>query len=34
VGSVDLPGGAASHPVVAGRILYVVSADGQLQAFR
>nr|WP_207186942.1 PQQ-like beta-propeller repeat protein [Rhodovulum imhoffii] len=32
--TVDLPGGAASRPVVAGRILYVVTAKGQLLAFR
>jgi len=32
--SVDLPGGAASNPVVAGRTLYIVSANGQLHAFR
>ena len=34
VGSVELPGGATSNPVVAGRTLYVVSRDGQLHAFR
>lgn len=34
VGTIELPGGAASHPVVAGRILYVVGGDGQLHAFR
>lgn len=33
-GSVALPGGATTAPVVAGRTLYVVSADGQLHAFR
>ncbi|MEJ6402360.1 PQQ-binding-like beta-propeller repeat protein [Yoonia sp. 2307UL14-13] len=33
-GAVALPGGAASHPVVAGQTLYVVSADGVLHAFR
>ncbi|MDZ7709246.1 MAG: PQQ-binding-like beta-propeller repeat protein [Roseovarius sp.] len=31
---VDLPGGAASNPVVAGGTLYVVSKKGQLLAFR
>lgn len=34
LGAAELPGGAASHPVVAGQILYVVSRDGQLLAFR
>lgn len=32
--SVELPGGATSAPVVAGRTLYVVSASGQLLAYR
>jgi outer membrane protein assembly factor BamB len=32
--TVDLPGGAASAPVVAGQTLYVVSKTGQLHAFR
>ncbi len=31
---IDLPGGAASGPVVAGETLYVVSKTGQLHAFR
>lgn len=31
---VALPGGAASHPVVAGNTLYVVDKTGQLVAFR
>lgn len=31
---VELPGGAATDPVVAGRTLYVVSKRGQLLAFR
>ncbi len=31
---VSLPGGAASNPVVAGQTLYIVSAKGQLHAFR
>jgi outer membrane protein assembly factor BamB len=30
----DLPGGAASSPIVAGGTLYVVSTKGQLLAFR
>ncbi|GGL57543.1 PQQ-like beta-propeller repeat protein [Wenxinia marina] len=34
VGAVPLPGGAASHPVVAGGVLYVVSSAGQLLAYR
>lgn len=34
VASVELPGGATSAPVVAGRTLYVVSANGQLLAYR
>ncbi len=34
VGQIDLPGGAASNPVVANGTLYVVSARGQLLAFR
>jgi outer membrane protein assembly factor BamB len=34
LGSVDLPGGAASDAVVAGQTLYVVSGNGQLHAFR
>ncbi len=34
IGTVDLPGGAASAPVVAGQTLYVVSKTGQLHAFR
>jgi outer membrane protein assembly factor BamB len=32
--AVDLPGGATTNPVVAGRTLYVVSKNGQLLAFR
>ncbi|MET4103160.1 outer membrane protein assembly factor BamB [Roseovarius sp. MBR-78] len=32
--TVDLPGGAASNPVVAGGTLYVLSKKGQLLAFR
>lgn len=34
VSSVEIPGGATSAPVVAGRTLYVVSASGQLLAYR
>lgn len=34
LGTVDLPGGAAANPVVAGGVLYVVSQRGQLVAFR
>lgn len=34
VASAELPGGAASGPAVAGGTLYVVSARGQLLAFR
>lgn len=33
-GMVDLPGGAASAPAFAGGVMYVVSANGQLHAFR
>ncbi|KAA2312784.1 quinoprotein [Pseudooceanicola sediminis] len=32
--SVPLPGGAASSPVVAGGVLYVLSKDGKLLAYR
>lgn len=31
---IDLPGGAATPPAVAGGTLYVVSSNGQLHAFR
>ncbi|MCU9846621.1 PQQ-like beta-propeller repeat protein [Defluviimonas sp. WL0024] len=34
VRTVELPGGAASAPAVAGGVLYVVSKSGTLQAFR
>ncbi|MFN3661723.1 PQQ-binding-like beta-propeller repeat protein [Yoonia sp.] len=34
IGTVNLPGGAASAPVVAGQTLYVISKTGQLHAFR
>ncbi|WP_340423323.1 PQQ-binding-like beta-propeller repeat protein [Yoonia sp. GPGPB17] len=34
IGQIDLPGGAASGPVIAGEALYVLSKNGQLHAFR
>jgi len=34
VAQVTIPGGATTAPVVAGGVLYVVSAKGQLHAFR
>lgn len=34
IGNAALPGGAASHPAVAGGVLYVVTKQGQLVAFR
>lgn len=34
VGTVEIAGGAASSPIVAGETLYVVSKSGQLHAFR
>ncbi|PJI92210.1 outer membrane protein assembly factor BamB [Yoonia maricola] len=34
IGEIDLPGGAASGPVVAGETLYVLNKNGQLHAFR
>lgn len=34
VASTEIPGGATSAPVVAGRTLYVVSSKGQLLAYR
>ena len=34
LGEIDLPGGAASGPVIANQTLYVVSKTGQLHAFR
>ena len=33
-GSVEIPGGATTAPVVAGGTLYLVSRKGQLHAFR
>jgi outer membrane protein assembly factor BamB len=32
--SVDIPGGAASHPAIVNGVLYIVSQKGQLLAFR
>lgn len=32
--TLDIPGGAASQPALAGGTLYIVSANGQLHAFR
>jgi outer membrane protein assembly factor BamB len=34
VGSSELPGGAASNPAVANRLLFVTSGDGRLNAYR
>jgi len=34
LGQLDLPGGAASNPVVAGQTLYVVTRRGELLAYR
>ena len=34
VSTVELPGGAAARPAVAGGVLYVVTKDGRLRAFR
>jgi outer membrane protein assembly factor BamB len=34
LGSVALPGGAASAPAIANGVLYVVNKNGQLLAFR
>jgi outer membrane protein assembly factor BamB len=34
LGSVDLPGGAAAPPALAGGVLYVATQRGQLLAFR
>ena len=34
VGQVELPGGAASNPIVVGGTLYIVNQNGQLLAFR
>ncbi|WP_415184334.1 PQQ-binding-like beta-propeller repeat protein [Phaeovulum sp.] len=34
IGQADIPGGAASAPVIAGQVLYVMGRKGQLHAFR
>ena len=34
ISTVDVPGGATTNPVVVGGVLYVVSTNGQLHAFR
>lgn len=34
IGTAEVPGGATTAPIVAGGVLYVVSAKGQLHAFR
>ncbi|WP_420859356.1 PQQ-binding-like beta-propeller repeat protein [Marivivens marinus] len=34
IGQVEIPGGAASNPVVAGQVLYLLNTRGQLLAFR
>ncbi|QCO54507.1 quinoprotein [Pseudorhodobacter turbinis] len=34
VGTVELPGGAAAAPAFAGGVMYIVSQNGQLHAFR
>ena len=34
VGSAEIPGGASSNPVFAGGVMYVVSAKGELYAYR
>ncbi|MDH5529511.1 MAG: PQQ-binding-like beta-propeller repeat protein, partial [Paracoccaceae bacterium] len=34
ISTLEMAGGAASAPVVAGRTLYVVTQNGQLHAFR
>ncbi|WP_238364412.1 PQQ-like beta-propeller repeat protein [Mesobacterium pallidum] len=34
IGQVDIPGGASSAPVVAGGVMYIVNARGQLLAYR
>jgi len=33
-GTVEIPGGAVTNPVVAGNTLYLVTTNGQLLAFR
>ncbi|MEO8532087.1 MAG: PQQ-binding-like beta-propeller repeat protein, partial [Deltaproteobacteria bacterium] len=34
IGQTELPGGAASNPVIVGGTLYVVNQNGQLLAYR
>jgi hypothetical protein len=34
VGSVAVPGGAAADPALAGGMMFVVTGNGQLLAFR
>lgn len=34
VGTLDVPGGAAAHPIVVGDTLLVISAEGRLHAYR
>ena len=34
LGSINIPGGAASQPAIANGVLYVVSLDGRLHAFQ
>ncbi|MEP5758948.1 MAG: PQQ-binding-like beta-propeller repeat protein [Litoreibacter sp.] len=34
IGTVDIPGGAASNPVIVNRTLYIVTTKGNLVAFR
>ncbi|NNU81877.1 PQQ-binding-like beta-propeller repeat protein [Halovulum dunhuangense] len=34
LGAVQIPGGAAAQPAIAGGVLYVVSRDGRLHAFQ
>jgi outer membrane protein assembly factor BamB len=34
VATAEVPGGAAAQPALAGGVMYVVSANGQLHAFR
>lgn len=34
IGTVDIPGGATTNPVIVGGVMYVVSTKGQLHAFR
>ena len=34
VSSIDIPSGAASQPVIVDGVLYVLSQNGQLHAYR